>query len=109
MNAMAPGNPGGPPANVNALANALALVILGHGAGAGGFPIGAAAIVQLQQNVLAVLQANLAVLQANIRAILGGAIMTAGIAAILPSLTVIIVNAVGFTAAGVAKGMSCKV
>ena len=45
MNAMAPG---GPPANINALANALAQVILGHGAGAGGFPIGAAAIVQLQ-------------------------------------------------------------
>jgi len=37
-------------------------------------------------------------------AILGGALATAGLAILLPSLIVVIVNAIGFTAAGVLKG-----
>ena len=37
-------------------------------------------------------------------AILGGVLATAGFAMLLPSLMVLIVNAVGFTSAGVLKG-----
>lgn len=38
-------------------------------------------------------------------AILAGALATAGLAVLLPSLMVLIVNAVGFTSAGVFKGV----
>ena len=58
---------------------------------------GAAISAALVRQVLDVVQKNLAIL-------LGGALTTAGLAVLLPSLAVVLVNLVGFSASGVVAG-----
>ena len=87
--------PRGPPGGVDALVEALLRVIPQGGLLTAGTVI-----------VAETYRRAVKVLKRHIHTLISSALITAGLAALLPSLAVVIVNAVGFTAAGVAKGLS---
>ena len=87
--------PRGPPRGVDALVEALLRVIPQGGL----LTAGAVVVAETYRRAVEVLKRH-------IHTLISSAFIAAGLTALLPSLAVVIVNAVGFTAAGVAKGLS---
>lgn len=79
---------------INRLANTLALLLQDQIPGLGR---GAVVTAQLFRQIKQILSKNLSL-------IVGGTFLTAGFLTLLPSLLVVAVNALGFTAGGVLKG-----
>ncbi|KIM36474.1 hypothetical protein M413DRAFT_449173 [Hebeloma cylindrosporum] len=105
-NAVLPPNPPGPPRGGNPQNVVDGIMRLLHDQ-IPSIAAGAVVSAMLLKQAVEVLKRNISalvdILKNNVSALLGGGLIAASLPVLLPSLAVAIVNAVGFTAAGVAK------